>query len=63
MKYQLLAVIVHDLIKTLSRTLFPYFFKPQRLKYQFLGFLVHDVIEHFHVLFQMTTYEISVTCF
>ena len=42
--------------------MFLYFFKPQRLKYHFLDFLVHDVIEHFPVLFQMTTYEISVTC-
>ena len=38
-----------------------------RLKYQLLGFQVQDVIEHFRVLcsvlFQTTTFEISVTSF
>ena len=66
MKYQLLAFIVHDVIKTLSRKFVPFFLKPQRLKYQLVAFLVHDVIEHFPVLFpvffQTTTFEISVTC-
>ena len=38
--------------KTFSRTFFPCFFKPQRLKYQLLlGFLIHDATEHFPVLF------------
>jgi len=32
--------LVHDVIKTFSRTFFPYFFKPQRLKYQLLAFRV-----------------------
>ena len=63
MKYQLLALIVHDLIKTLSRTFSLYFFKPQRLKYQLLAFLVHYVINHFPVPFETTTFEISVICF
>ena len=48
--------------KTFPVLFLSYFFKPQRLKYQLLAFLVHDVIKHFPVLFQMTTYEISVTC-
>ena len=48
--------------KTFHVLFFSYFFKPQRLKYQLLAFLVHDVIKHFPVLFQMTTYEIPVTC-
>ena len=43
--------------------IFPFFFKPQHLKYQLPAFLVHDVIKHFPVPFQITTFEISVTCF
>ena len=62
MKYQLLAFKVHDVIKTLPRTFSPYFFKTQRLKYSLVAFPVHDVIKHVPVLFQTTTYEISVTC-
>ena len=59
LKYQLVAFLAHDVMKTFSCT----FSNHNRLKYQFLGFLVHDVIEHFPVLFQTTTFEISVTCF
>ena len=66
LKYQLVVFLVHDVIK---HFIFPYFFKPQRLKYQLVVFLVHDVIKHFifpyffPVLFQTTTFEISVSCF
>ena len=47
------------------QNIFPYFFKPQRLKYQLLlGFLIHDATDHvpvlFRVLFQTITFEISV---
>ena len=66
LKYQLLPFLVHDVIKTLFRTFFSYFFKPQRLKYQLVAFQVCDVKTHFPVffpsLFQITTFEISVTC-
>ena len=43
--------------------IFPYFFKPQRMKYQLLAFLVHDDIKHFSVPFETTTFEILVTYF
>ena len=63
LKYHLLAFLVHDLIKTFSRTFSLSFFKPQRFKYQLLAFLVHDVIKHFPVPFETTTFEILVTLF
>ena len=65
MKYQLLAFKVHDVIKTLPRTFSTYFFKTQRVKYPMAAFTVQDVIKHFPVLFpvifQTTTFEISVS--
>ena len=63
LKYQLIAFLVHDVMKTFSCT----FSNRNRLKYQLLGFQVQDVIEHIRVLcsilFQTTTFEISVTSF
>jgi biotin transporter BioY len=44
LKYQLLAFLVHDIIK---HFIFTYFFKEQHLKYQLVVFLVHDVIKQF----------------
>ena len=51
LKYQLLAVLIYDIIKASSCILFPYFFKPQRLQYQLLSFLVHDVIKHYQYFY------------
>ena len=51
---KILSLLVFRVYDVIKQNIFPYFFKPQRLKYQLLAFLVHDVIKHFPVLFSRT---------
>ena len=64
MKYQLLAVIVHDLIKTLSHTLFLFFFQTATLEISVSCFSSTWRYENiFMYFFKPQPFEISVSWF